>query len=555
MSRPDRPAFLVVDDDSTAVAALEQALSRRFGADYETIRTCSPEHGLAVLDRLRGERDVAIMIADLWMPSMTGPEFLVRAHMLHPAARRALIADAFDYAAREPILQAMALGRIDTWLVKPWEPADHHLYLRVSELLDEWVQATEQPGIAAMRIVADPRAPRTHELREVLDRNGIPVVFFPPDSPEGRQLLDRAGEDGTRLPVIVYFNCVVQVDPPNPEIASALGVATRPKARHYDIAVVGGGPAGMSAAVCSASEGQRTLLLEPRSLGGQASSTSMIRNYLGFPRGISGRQLTVLAADQAAMFGPELVYDGATRLDAEGPERLITLASGAQVSSAAVVICVGAEYHRLVAPGVEELLGAGVFYGGVVSEAPAVRGQPVYVVGGGNSAGQAAVYLAGYTDRVSLVVHGSSLVTTMSDYLIQQVEAAHREHRAHRAGTRSCSVHPHRRPAEQRLARRHARQRRQRFPAHRRGPAHRAHTAVPGDQHSRSVRGRRCTPWFGQAGGVGGRGRRERGPDGSAVPQRTEADEVGLSRANCRFGTPWLGKRGGDVLAQPERPR
>jgi thioredoxin reductase (NADPH) len=317
----------------------------------------------------------------------------------------------------------MALGRIDTWLIKPWEPADHHLYPRVSELLDEWVQATEQPGITAMRIVADLRSARTHELREVLDRNGVPAAFFPPDSPEGRRLLDQAGQDGTRLPVIVYFNCLVQVDPPNAEIAEALGIATRPEESHYDITVVGAGPAGMSAAVCSASEGLHTLLLEPHSFGGQASSTSMIRNYLGFPRGISGRQLTVLAADQAALFGPKLVFDRATRLDTRGPERLITLGSGAQVSSDAIVISVGAEYHRLSALGVEELLGTGVFYGAAVSEAAAVRGQPVYVVGGGNSAGQAATYLAEYTDDVSLLVHGSSLASTMSDYLIQQIAA------------------------------------------------------------------------------------------------------------------------------------
>jgi thioredoxin reductase (NADPH) len=187
--------------------------------------------------------------------------------------------------------------------------------------------------------------------------------------------------------------------------------------------VIGAGPAGMSAAVCSASEGLHTLVLEPHSFGGQASSTSMIRNYLGFPRGISGRQLTALASDQAALFGPKVVFDRATRLDARGPERLITLGSGALVSSDAIVISVGAEYHRLSAPGVEGLLGAGVFYGAAVSEAAAVRGQPVHVVGGGNSAGQAAAYLAEYTDDVSLLVRGSSLASTMSDYLIQQIAA------------------------------------------------------------------------------------------------------------------------------------
>jgi thioredoxin reductase (NADPH) len=222
--------------------------------------------------------------------------------------------------------------------------------------------------------------------------------------------------------VVVYFDGRVQLDPSNPEIAEAMGVRTRPDTDSYDIAVVGAGPAGLSAALCSASEGLRTLFLEPHTVGGQASSTSMIRNYLGFPRGVSGRQLTALASDQAALFGPESVFDRATRLEVRGHQPVISLASGAQVSSDAVILSVGVEYRQLTAAGVGELLGAGVFYGAAVCEARAMCGQSVYVAGGGNSAGQAAIHLAKYAEHVTIVVRGHSLSATMSDYLIRQIE-------------------------------------------------------------------------------------------------------------------------------------
>jgi thioredoxin reductase (NADPH) len=424
MSGATQPAFLVVDDDIEIAAALEKALNRRFGADYKIIAERSPERGLAVLARLRDrEEQVAVVIADEWMPRMTGVDFLRKAHQMHPAARRALLFDAHaDRDSQELLLRAMALGRVDAWLVKPWEPADHHLYLRVSELLDEWVQVTGQPGLTAMRIVAEPRAPRTHELRDFLDRNDEPAVFVPPESPQGRELLMQAGQGTARLPVVVYFDGQVLQDPTDKEIAEAAGVRTHPGADSYDIAVVGAGPAGLSAALSSASEGRHTLVLESRTLGGQASSTSMIRNYLGFPRGVSGRKLRTLACDQTAIFGSEFVFDRAIRLRVRGGQPVIDLASGAHVRSDVVILSVGVEYRRLAAPGVNELTGAGVFYGAAVSEAQATCGQPVYIVGAGNSAGQAAVHLAKYASHVTILVRGHSLSATMSDYLVRQIE-------------------------------------------------------------------------------------------------------------------------------------
>jgi thioredoxin reductase (NADPH) len=421
----NQPAFVVVDDDADTVADLERALQRRFGVDYQIFADRSANRALSVLERLRDDGDpVAVVIADLWMPEMSGLDFLVRSREIHPSARRALLFNAYDRSADESICRGMALGWVDTWLWKPWEPAEHFLHARVGELLSEWVMATHQPAYHPMLLVAEPYAPRTHELRDMLERNDLSVEFFTPDSPEGRQRLELAGQDGTRLPVAVYFNGRVQVDPSYADIADAMGLRIRPDRRRYDVAVIGAGPAGLSAAVNSAAEGLTTLLLEPRTLGGQASSTSMIRNYLGFPRGISGRRLCANAFDQSILFGAELVFDHATRLEVRGAERVLSLSGGGTVSADTVVVSVGVEYRRLGAAGVDELLGGGVFYGAAVCEAPAMEGKPVFVVGAGNSAGQAAVHLAKYAGHVTMLVRGPSLSSTMSDYLIKEIKAS-----------------------------------------------------------------------------------------------------------------------------------
>jgi thioredoxin reductase (NADPH) len=419
-----QPVVVAVADDGEVLAALQAALRRRFGADYQVIAERSPTAALQTLERLRArDEPVAVILADQWMPQMTGLDLLARARQLHPTARRMLLCGIWDSSVNQPMSQAMTLGRLDGWVVKPWEPAEEYLYLPVTEQLTEWLRATGQPGLAPIQIVGQQWAPRSHELRDLLDRNAIPYQFHPHDSPTGQHLLREHGQDGTLLPVLVLFDGRVLVDPSNAEGAAAIGVATRPAADRYDLVVVGAGPAGLSAATYGASEGLHTLLVEPEALGGQAGSSSLIRNYLGFPAGVSGRTLGRRASAQAILFGAELAYNRAIGLHPVGPDRVVTLADGSQVAGRVVLVATGAAYRRLEAPGVEELLGAGVFYGAAVSEARAMSGSRVFVVGAGNSAGQAALHLAKYAERVTLLVRGDTLGRSMSDYLVKELQA------------------------------------------------------------------------------------------------------------------------------------
>jgi thioredoxin reductase (NADPH) len=417
-----QPVVLAVDDDGDVLAALEQALRKRYGADYHILAERSPAAGLQTLERL-GQQDVAVavIIADQWMPQMTGLELLARARQLHPSARRLLLIGVWDRTANQPMSQAMTLGRLDGWVLKPWEPAEEHLYLPVSEQLTDWIRATGQPGFVAIQVVGEQWTPRSHEIRDLLDRNAIPYQFQPHDSQAGQQLLRQAGQDGSRLPVLVLFDGRVLVDPTNAEGAAAIGVATRPEPGRYDLIVVGAGPAGLSAATYGASEGLRTLLLEPEALGGQAGSSSLIRNYLGFPFGVTGRKLAQRASAQAILFGAELVYARAVGLRPAGRDRMVILADGSRAVGRTVLVATGAAYRRLDAPGVDQLLGAGVFYGAAVSEAPAMTGSQVFVVGAGNSAGQAALSFSSHARSVTILCRADTLEKSMSRYLVDKL--------------------------------------------------------------------------------------------------------------------------------------
>jgi thioredoxin reductase (NADPH) len=419
------PVLLAVDDDPVALGLLRQELAKRYGADYRVVCTGDAEAGLRALEQLRADgAQVALVLADQWMPAMTGVVFLARAHRLHPAARRGLLIDWGDGSTAEPIQQAATFDQIDDWIAKPTQPGDERFHQAVSGFLYEWARL-HRPQFQAVRVVGDQWSARSHELRDLLSRNSIPFGFYPVDAEEGRRLLVAAGATAERLPVLVLFDGRVLADPSNAEVADALGVRTRPEALTYDVSVVGAGPAGLAAAVYGASEGLRTTVLEQEAIGGQAGSSSMIRNYLGFPRGVSGAELAQRAYEQAWMLRADFVYGpSAVGLRAAGPERVVDLGDGGQVASRAVVLATGVRYRRLEVPGLEALVGAGVFYGAAASEAQALRGQQVYVVGGANSAGQAAVHLARYASQVTILVRGSSLAATMSDYLVQEIRAA-----------------------------------------------------------------------------------------------------------------------------------
>jgi thioredoxin reductase (NADPH) len=416
--------LLVVDNDGDIRDAMERDLQRRFATDYRIITAESPGEALAKLDT--GD-EVAVALAGQWLTDTTGVAFLGECHRLYPSAKRLLLITYGDFDAGQAALRAMALGQLDHYVNKPWGNPEVELYTTVTELLSQRrravVVAGSQPEV--VRIVGPRWSVRSHQLRDLLTRNSIPHGFYDVTKTEGRQLLEKAGVASADQPVVLLFDGRVLIDPPNERIAEVLGVQTRPRSTLYDLTVVGAGPAGLTAGMYAASEGLSTLILEREAIGGQAGTTSLIRNYLGFPRGISGRELASQAMEQALVMGAEIVFvQSAVRLAGSGWKRVLSLTDGSQAVSRAVVIATGATYRRLDVPGAEDLLGAGVFYGAAVTEAAAMEGQRAFVVGGANSAGQAAVHLARSASQVTLLVRGTSLSERMSAYLINELERA-----------------------------------------------------------------------------------------------------------------------------------
>ena len=370
-----------------------------------------------------------MVLADQWMPDMTGVEFLIHARQLYPGAKRALLFERGNRSTREPILQAMALGHIDSYVPKPERAPDEEFHREVAHFLEEWAR-DYRPASVAVRIVGEPWSARSHELRDILNRSVVPCAFYPADSEEGRELLADVGKTSARLPVVIVFDRLVLVDPSNAEMADAFemtspfGLNTLPDVRNFDLVIIGAGPAGLAAAVYGASEGLRTVVVERETFGGQAGTSSMIRNYLGFSRGISGSELAWQAYQQAWLFGASFrLARQATALHHRGEQLVVSLSDGTEVASRAVIVATGASYRRLGAPRLEALQGAGVFYGAAVAQAQGMKGQEVYVVGGGNSAGQAARHLSKYARCVTLLVLGESLAADMSQYLIEAIEA------------------------------------------------------------------------------------------------------------------------------------
>ena len=420
-----QPILFLVDDRPEVLEALAADLSRRFGTDHRVLAETSPTAALETLLRLAEEaQEVAVVVAGQRMAELAGVPFLLRAHELHPSAKRVLLVGRREWTPTNPAVRAMTLGQIDTYLFEPWLPVARFLDLPISQVLADWVPA-RGPSFEGIRIVGPRWTTRSHELRDMLTRMGIPYGWYQAGSAAGRRLLEEAGQDGARLPVVVFHSGQVFVDPSDAELAAGLGYRTSTGGGSHDLVIVGAGPAGLAAAVYAASEGLDTLVVEPQVAGGQAGTSAMIRNYLGFPRGIGGGDLANRALEQAWLFGANLVLSQrAVGLGVDGRRRLVRLSDGTEVSAEAVVVASGVSWRRLGVPRLEALVGAGVFYGAAGSEARAMEGQDVYVVGAGNSAGQAALHLAKYAASVTLVVRGPDLGARMSDYLVQEIEQA-----------------------------------------------------------------------------------------------------------------------------------
>jgi len=418
-----KPVLVIVDDEDASRQALARELESRYGAHYRIVPGSSPEVALAWLTEFRDEGvAVPLVLADHWMPGMTGTEFLARVKDVIPTARRGLLIAWADPSTIEPILEASALGQMEFYVPKPaWSP-DEQFHRAITESLEEWWR--ERGGrFEAITVIGDEPSVRTHEIRDILARNSVPFGFYRSDSAEGRQALARLGVDQSAGPVVALFNGIVLVDPGNAEVAEALGAEVRPSRPAYDVIIVGAGPAGLAAAVYAASEGLATVLLELEAFGGQAGTSSRIRNYLGFPRGISGADLAWRAYEQAWTLGAHIIYGNPAISLATGEDlHVVVLKDGSQIRSRAVILATGVSYRRLGITELESLAGAGVFYGASTIEAQAVAGKPVFVVGGGNSAGQAALHLARYAEQVTLLVRSRSLAASMSDYLTREIE-------------------------------------------------------------------------------------------------------------------------------------
>ena len=421
----DRPIILVVSEKEATRRTLVSDLRRRLDADYRVLVTTSGPAALDLVGRATGAgEEVALLVVDEALTSLRPVELMVRVREIVPTAKRVLLVDRGDWSAGHPVVSAMALGQVDFHLYNPWAPLERILYPAMSEFLAAW-DKTREPRSVPLEIVGVRSSPEAHELRDSLTRAGLPFWFHDPDSPAGIQLLAEVGADGSRLPVLRFHTGTVLVDPVLAQVWEALGMGTRVDVGSCDLAVVGAGPAGLASAVYAASEGLDTLVLEPSVPGGQAGTSSMIRNYLGFQRGVSGDDLANRAVEQAWLFGTRFVLSqAAIRLDARGSRHIVTTTDGSQVTARATVIATGVTWRRLGVPALESLVGAGVFYGAAGAEARAMQGLDVFVVGAGNSAGQAAMHLSRYAASVTLLVRGTSLRSSMSDYLVSELENA-----------------------------------------------------------------------------------------------------------------------------------
>jgi thioredoxin reductase (NADPH) len=419
-----KPILLTVDDDSDVLRAVERDLRSHYGADYRILASDSPEQALDLLKELKVRNDgVALLLADQRMPKMDGVGFLQAAMQIYPDAKRALLT---AYADTNAAISAINEVNINYFFLKPWDPPEEHLYPQLDDLLDDW-QASYRPAFQGIRVLGTRWSRRSYELRDFLARNRVPYQWIDVELAahdlETKQLLETLGPEAAHLPLVLFQDGTRLLESVPADVAQKVGLITRAQTSFYDLAIVGGGPAGLAAAVYGASEGLHTVMIECEAPGGQAGMSSRIENYLGFPTGLSGADLARRAVVQAKRFGVEILApQEAVGVRTEGSYRFVKLADGSEISCHALMIATGVQWRRLEAPGIDRLQGSGVYYGGGATEALSCKGETVYVVGGANSAGQAAMNFARFAERVIILVRGSSLRATMSQYLIDQIQ-------------------------------------------------------------------------------------------------------------------------------------
>jgi thioredoxin reductase (NADPH) len=419
-----KPILISVDDDADVLRAIERDLRSQYGAEYRVIGSDSPEGALDLLKQLKVRNDtVALLLADQRMPRMNGVEFLQEGMQIFPDAKRALLT---AYADTNAAISAINEANINYFFMKPWDPPAEHLYPQLDDLLDDW-RAAYRPAFEGIRVLGTRWSPRSYEMRDFLARNHVPYqwmdVELSASDPETKRLLDALGPEAANLPIVLFPDGTKLLESLPADVAQKVGLRTRAQTDFYDLAIIGGGPAGLAAAVYGASEGLKTVMIEREAPGGQAGMSSRIENYLGFPSGLSGGDLARRAVVQAQRFGVEILSpQEAVSARTEGSYRIIKLADASEISCHALMVATGVQWRRLEAPGIEKLQGAGVYYGGGATEALSCKGEIIYVVGGANSAGQAAMNFAKYAERVVLLVRGEGLAATMSQYLIDQVQ-------------------------------------------------------------------------------------------------------------------------------------
>ncbi len=416
-----KPVLLAIDDDTSVLEAVVQDLRRHYGQDYRIVRAASGAAALDICRQLNDRKDtVALMLSDQRMPGMTGVDFLQQALKIYPNAKRVLLT---AYADTEAAIRAINSAKIHYYLNKPWDPPEEKLYPILDDLLESWKQGYKPP-FDGIRVVGVRWSSADHAVRDFLSRNRIPYQWLNPEvHPEALALLKEKGIDDTKLPVILFGDGTALVQPGSTEIAAKVGLRTQAQQEFYDVVVIGAGPAGLAAGVYGASEGLRTLVVEASAPGGQAGSSSKIENYLGFPEGLSGEELAKRAFLQANRLGAEFLTQRVSCIRSENQYRIVTMEDGREVTCHVCLIATGVDYCKLDVPGADKLSGAGVYYGAALTEAMSCREEAVYIVGGANSAGQAAMHFSRYADRVHMLVRGKSLESSMSKYLIDQIES------------------------------------------------------------------------------------------------------------------------------------